>query len=172
MQAIAALAGRPIDQVGILVCDLDLALERYARLWPLGRWRCWVYGPATVPHLTYRGRPGTYSMRLALNTESPQLELIQPLEGPSIYEEWFAARGEGLHHVAIFVESLEDAVASVTGAGYAVLQSGYGYGLDGDGGYAYFDTERDLGIIVEAVEVPRRRREPDLWWPAAAAQDA
>ena len=50
-------------------------------------------------------------------------------------------------------------------AGYDLLQSGYGYGLDGDGGYAYFDTERDFGIIVEALEVPRRRREPDFTWP-------
>lgn len=50
-------------------------------------------------------------------------------------------------------------------AGYDVLQSGRGYGLDGDGGYAYFDTERDFEVIVEAIEVPKRRREPDFVWP-------
>ena len=27
-------------------------------------------------------------------------ELIQPLDGPSIYKEWLDEHGEGLHHVA------------------------------------------------------------------------
>jgi hypothetical protein len=33
-----------------------------------------------------------------------------------------------------------------------------------DGGYAYFDTQRDLGVIVEAVDPPSRMLEPDRIW--------
>lgn len=162
---IEILDGRPVDQIGIVVRDLERSLERYSRLWGGGPWRCYTYGPATVPTLTYRGEPGRFAVRLALGAGTPQLELLQPLEGPSIYHEWLEAHDEGLHHLGVFVDSIEEAVASMARAGYGVLQSGAGYGLDGDGGFAYFDTECDLGVVVEAIEVPQRRREPELVWP-------
>ncbi len=165
MGSIETLAGRPVGQVGIIGRDIDRALERSSTLWGLGPWAGYVYGPASVPMLTYRGEPGRYAMRIALAGQGPQVELLEPLEGPSIYEEWLESRPEGLHHVGVYVESLERAIESMAAAGYDLLQSGSGYGLDGDGGYAYFDTERDFGIIVEALEVPRRRREPDFTWP-------
>jgi methylmalonyl-CoA/ethylmalonyl-CoA epimerase len=157
--------GRPVGQIGIVVRDLERAFEQYGGRWGLGPWIGYVYGPETVPRLTYRGEPGRYSMRIALAGASPQVELVQPLEGPSIYEEWLEAGRGGLHHVAVYTDSLDEAIASVRDAGYDVLQSGQGYGLDGDGGYAYFDTERDFDVIVEAIEVPKRRREPDFVWP-------
>jgi methylmalonyl-CoA/ethylmalonyl-CoA epimerase len=162
---IEALGGRTVGQVGIIVPHLEQALERYTNLWGLGPWAGYTYGPATVPELTYRGAPGRYSMRLALAGRSPQVELLQPLDGPSIYHEWLEAGGRGLHHVAVIVESLRAAIASMAGSGYDLLQSGYGYGLDGDGGYAYFDTERDFNVVIEAIEQPSRRREPDFVWP-------
>lgn len=163
--AIEALAGRPVHQVGILVPDLEAALERYSSRWGLGPWAGYVYGPDTVPTLTYRGQPGSYSMRLALAGSGPQVELLEPLEGPSIYHEWLEARSHGVHHLAVRVESLPAAVEPLVAAGYELLQSGAGYGLDGDGGYAYFDTEDDFGVVLEVIEVPRRRREPDFTWP-------
>ena len=165
MTASELFGGRPVGQVGIVVRDLARAFEQYGGRWGLGPWKGYVYGPETVPRLTYRGEPGRYSMRIALAGASPQVELIEPLQGPSIYEEWLEAGRGGLHHVAVYWESLDDAIATVRDAGYDVLQSGQGYGLDGDGGYAYFDTERDFDVIVEAIEVPKRRREPDFVWP-------
>jgi methylmalonyl-CoA/ethylmalonyl-CoA epimerase len=162
---IETIAGRPVGQVGILVRDLDRALERYSSLWGLGPWTGYVYGPETLPELTYRGQPGRYSMRIALASSAPQVELIEPLEGPSIYHEWLESRSEGVHHLAVYVGSLDEAIASMGAAGYALLQSGSGYGLDGDGGYAYFDTEHDFGVALEAIEIPGRRREPDFTWP-------
>jgi methylmalonyl-CoA/ethylmalonyl-CoA epimerase len=165
MRVIDVLAGRPISQVGIVVRDLEHALEGYSARWGLGPWAGYLYGPSTVPRLTYRGEPGRYSMRLALAGRSPQVELLQPLEGPSIYHEWLDSGRAGLHHVAVLVDTLEAAIQSMGAAGYDVLQSGQGYGLDGDGGYAYFDTESDFDVIIEAIEVPQSRRRPDFVWP-------
>jgi 8-oxo-dGTP pyrophosphatase MutT (NUDIX family)/catechol 2,3-dioxygenase-like lactoylglutathione lyase family enzyme len=159
------LRGRPPGQIGILVPDLRAALSRYSRLWPVGQWACYLYGPETVPKLTYRGGNGTYSMWIGLSSSSPQIELIEPVSGPSIYEEWLATHGEGLHHVGVYVEDLAEATRIMIGAGYATIQSGYGYGVDGDGGYTYFDTERELGTVLELIERPRRRAEPDFVFP-------
>jgi methylmalonyl-CoA/ethylmalonyl-CoA epimerase len=51
-------------------------------------------------------------------------------------------------------------------AGYPVLQMGTGYGVDGDGGFAYFDTLAATSVVFEAIEVPARRRPPeDIWRP-------
>ena len=162
---IELLAGRPLGQVGIVVADLERALERYSALAGVGPWQCWTYGPESVTRLTYRGGTGDYRVRIALSSTSPQIELLQPLEGESSHRDFLQAHGEGLHHVAVFVDSLDEAIESMAGAGYDVLQSGHGTGADGSGGFAYFDTERDLSLILEAVEIPRRRREPELIWP-------
>jgi catechol 2,3-dioxygenase-like lactoylglutathione lyase family enzyme len=162
---VAFLDGRAPDQIGILVSDLEASLERYERLWGGGPWRIYTYGRGHIAWVTYREQLGTHRMRLALSVQKPQIELIQSLEGPSIYEEHLATRGEGLHHLGFHVESLDEATGAMADAGYSVIQSGGGFGLDGDGGYAYFDTERDLGVVLEAIEVPKRRREPELLWP-------
>jgi len=162
---VAALGGRPVVQVGIVVSDLDRALAAYTRLWRVGPWRCFTYGPHLLSDQTYRGGPGRYSMRIALAGHGPQLELIGPVDGPSIYEDWLEDRGEGLHHVAVTVESLAETIAAMQAAGYGVLQSGRGFGPDGDGGFAYFDTERDLGVVVEAIEEAARLREPERIYP-------
>jgi hypothetical protein len=46
--------------------------------------------------------------------------------------------------------------------GVELLRLGRGFGPDGDGGFAYFDTQSRLGVLVEAVELPARRCEPEL----------
>ena len=149
---------RRADQIGIVVRDLDAAVDRYSRSFACTRWTIYTYGPDTVPELAFRGGEGRFAMRLALSDSDPQIELIEPLEGPSLYHEWLDAHGEGLHHIGMRVPDLEEGIRE---RGYPVLQSGRGYGLDGDGGFAYLDTERDLGVILELIEVPQRRREPE-----------
>jgi catechol 2,3-dioxygenase-like lactoylglutathione lyase family enzyme len=162
---IPPIAGRPPDQIGILVADIDEAMRRYERAWNLGGWRGFHYGPDTVPVLTYRGRPGVYRITIAISPTIPQIELVEPRSGPSIYDEWRSTRGDGLHHLGFWVDSLATSVAEFEAAGYEAIQSGSGYGLDGDGGYAYFDTEAELGVVLELIEVPKRRREPDFLYP-------
>jgi len=159
------LAGLPACQIGILVRDLETAARRYSAVWGNGPWRCWTYGPALLSEQRYRGGPARFAVRVALNSATPQIELLQPIEGPSIYEEWLERHGESLHHVAVAVDSLDGAIASMERAGYGCIQLGRGFGLDGDGGFAYFDTEDELGVVLEAVERPANRREPELVVP-------
>jgi catechol 2,3-dioxygenase-like lactoylglutathione lyase family enzyme len=159
-----------VGQVGIVVADLEKRLDSYVDLWPFGEWRCYLYAPGVVPEMTYRGKPGEYAMWVALSTTEPQLELIQPVRGESIYAEFLADRGEGIHHIAVYVESLKQTISDLAADGFSLLQSGHGYGLDGDGGYAYFDTSSELGVILEALERPKRRRTPDVVWSSEHRQ--
>ena len=161
-----ALVGQGVGQVGILVPDLEDGLRVFSASGTIESWSIYTYGPRTVPRLTFRGEPGRFSVRIALGGTRPQIELMQSLEGPSVYDEWIQERGYGLHHLGFYVPSLEDAVTAMTASGFAVLQRGSGYGLDGDGGFAYFDTLDVASVILEAIEVPSRRRPPEATWPA------
>ena len=159
------LLGRPAAQIGIVVRDLEEAARRYSALWGNGPWRCWTYGPDLLSEQRYRGRASRFSVRVALNSTSPQLELLEPLEGPSVYHEWLERHGPSPHHLAVVVESVEDAIDFMAQRGYECVQLGRGFGLDGDGMFAYFDTESDLGLLLEAVVRPARRHEPELVIP-------
>jgi len=155
-----------IDQMALIVRDLDESLRRYWETLGIGPWKVYTYGPPLVPRMTYRGKVQTYRMRLAFTqVGNLQLELIQPLLGESIYQEHLDRRGEGLHHIGVFVASLDDAISEATKNGYVVIQSGRGYGKGGDGGYAYLDTEESLGTTLELIEVPRERVPPEMEFP-------
>jgi methylmalonyl-CoA/ethylmalonyl-CoA epimerase len=165
---IAGAQGRP-GQIGIVVEDMDRGLEDWGAAGHTGGgWRIWRYGPAMVSDMTYRGRRSDHSMWLAMSGTHPQVELIQPLEGRSIYVDWLQTHGPGLHHLGFYIDDVEATTAQMEEAGLEMVQSGRGMGADGTGGYAYFDTTHVLGYYVEAIQVPVLRREPHRVWPGEA----
>jgi methylmalonyl-CoA/ethylmalonyl-CoA epimerase len=156
-----------INQIALVVRDLDAALRRYWETLGVGPWKVYTYGSPLVREMTYRGRPHEYRMRLALAQVGPLvIELLQPLSGDNIYVEHLDRKGEGLHHLGIFVPSFDQAVAQAQQQGFSVLQSGRGYGRWGDGGFAYLDTEAMFGVILEVIEVPRERVPPEAEFPS------
>ncbi len=144
------------DQIAYLVPSLVAAADQWSMLFDSGDdWHFYTYNAETLKELVYRDRPGDYSIRIAITTGiEPEVELIQPLQGPSIYHEWIRDRGYGLHHIGYFVDSLEEASGIMAARGYAPIQSGFGFGVDGDGGYVYFDTADELGVMLEFIELP------------------
>jgi hypothetical protein len=128
----------------------------------IGPWDVYTYGPHRMPRMTYRGKQQPYVMKLALAYVGPTMyELIESVEGPNIYEDHLATHGEGLHHLGSAVPDVEAEIARMADAGFALLQSGHGFGLDGDGAYAYFDSGASLGCIIEAIEFPREMPPPE-----------
>jgi hypothetical protein len=163
---VVALGGSRPYQVGVVVPDLEAAMRAHGAPDGAGDvWRLWTYDENVLRERRYRGSSGTFSMRIALGGSDPQLELIQPLQGPSIYHEHLEAGGCGLHHLAFRVPDITTAIAEMEQAGYALLQAGFGFGADESGAFAYFDTVRAMGYVVEAVEPPRTRRDPEETFP-------
>ncbi|HLW59128.1 MAG TPA: VOC family protein [bacterium] len=155
-----------VDQIALVVRDLDAVMRRYWETLGVGPWKVYTYGPPLVREMTYHGRRQDYRMRLALAQAGAQtIELIQPLSPPNIYADHLDRKGEGLHHLGVFVPALDEAVADAQRRGFAVLQSGRGYGRLGDGGFAYLDTEALFGVILELIEIPRERVPPEAEYP-------
>src|SRR6516165_5946459 len=126
-----------------------------------GPWPGWVFGPQGQGR-EYRGAPAEWTLRLVLNSSSPQLEVIQPLDGPSVHADWLEERGEGFHHAGYVVRSLEQTTAEMEAAGHQVIARIHSFGADRDGAAAYYDTADKLGFLVEAVEPPARMPTPDF----------
>jgi catechol 2,3-dioxygenase-like lactoylglutathione lyase family enzyme len=155
-----------IGQVAFVVRDLERAMAAWAAL-GVAPWRIYTFSSDRLRNMTIRGRAEPHAMRLALCSVGPMTyELIEPLDGPSTYAEHLERCGEGLHHLGYYVDDIDAAVAAMAERGYAVLQAGDGFGVDGDGAYAYFDTARDFGCVLEAIVGPRRMPEPERTFPA------
>jgi len=154
------------NQVGYVVRDLDAAVRAYADRLGIGGWILYTYGAPMLKDMTYRGRPQPYRMRLAIaRCGDLQLELIQSLEGPNIYEEFLSRHGEGVHHFGIFVPDLAEGVRAMERQGYTMIQSGGRHGKLGDGGFAYFETEGLFGTTLELIQPPKERVPPEATYP-------
>jgi len=155
-----------VAQVALIVEDLDKAVESYWKLFGIGPWHIYTYGKPLVKRMTYRGEPCEYKMRVALAYIGPlRIELIEILEGDTIYAEFVKEHGYGVHHFGVLVEDIETAIAQAESAGLKMTQDGAGFGLDGDGHYAYLDTEDKIGVTIELIQRPRRRVPPERIYP-------
>ena len=98
-----------IAQVCVVVEDLDRALKTYHELLGWGPWHIYDYEPPLVHSRHLHGKEEAFTMVGAECEVQPGLwfELIQPLDGPSIYKEHLEKHGESLHHLAINMPTVE-----------------------------------------------------------------
>jgi catechol 2,3-dioxygenase-like lactoylglutathione lyase family enzyme len=149
-----------IIQVAVVVRDLEASAARQSRLLGNGPWRVYEFGPHMMKRYEHNGVPATGRTLVALNDTHPQVEILQPLSGRSIHQDWLDEHGEGLHHIAAIVESVDAVVAAADDDGIGVLSSGEGFGVDGSGKFAYLDTRSSVGMILEVIEPPTGLGDP------------
>ena len=153
--------------MAIIVEDLDKAVENYWNLFGIGNWRFYTYGKPLVRRMTYHGKPGNYRMRVALSyLGHMRIELIEMLEGDTVYADFVEGHGYGVHHFGVLVDDMEEAIAQAEAAGLKMTMDGAGFGRDGDGHYAYLDTEDKLGVTIELIERPTGRMPPEKVYPS------
>jgi hypothetical protein len=147
-------------QVGIAVADLDGAVAAYAAATGRGPFDCWTYDRTElVRESSFRGEDAPYAARVAIDAGTPQIEYIEPLAGGvSIVHEHVERYGHGLHHLGFRATDLAPVIARMEAAGYGVVQTISGWGLDGDGAAVFFDTFAALGFWTEVVTPAARRR--------------
>jgi hypothetical protein len=158
-----------IGQIGIVVRDLEQTMAQYHRLLHWGPWDVYEYESPWLHDTEVHGEPVAYTFIGAETLVGGiVIELIQPLTGPSIYEEWLATKGEGLHHILVgwAGDYLSEPAAVHAGAsgddlerrstmvrerlaaeGIEVLMSGR---IGDESQYYYLDTEPLLKIILES----------------------
>jgi hypothetical protein len=60
---------------------------------------------------------------------------------------------------------MDTALEEAKERGFRIIQEGAGFGPDGDGHYAYLDTEEMFGVIYEIIERPEARYPPESIFP-------
>jgi len=143
--------GMRITQVAIVAHDLRKTMEAYHKILGWGPWSVYEHKPPILHHQELRGKPVNYSMLGAeVHCDPIDFEILQPLEGPSIYKEHLEQRGEGLHHVSVVspAEDVDAALANFKKMGIEVLMSGR---LGENIRFYYMDSELVLKMVAETV---------------------
>ena len=102
---------------------------------------------------TYYEKPGNYSFHLYMAYSGDSLlELIQPVSGQSIFQDYLDKHPEGgVQHIAYIVPEaeLDKAISQLTNKGYPVTQS---LTLP-VAKVAFFDTCKEIGVVTEIIGV-------------------
>lgn len=120
-------------------------MANYWNIFGIGPWDFLNLRPPTLSNTIYHGKPGQFTMNYSLaNVGSMQLEPVEPVAGKSIYSDFLAEHGEGLHHLMFASDDLDELARQLNDK-FPVLQSGH---IE-DGVFTYYDTVDSLKTIWE-----------------------
>lgn len=143
---------RTAIQIGVVVRDIEQSMAALTAVFGIGPFRvvdCPL--PERQHQQFYRGRPVHFRTRQAFaDLGSVELELIQPLEGQTIWSDFLAERGPGIHHIRFNIPDEQELSAYLQGKGIGKTQEGAGIR---QGSYwANYDTEKLIGFVVEILQ--------------------
>jgi methylmalonyl-CoA epimerase len=129
-----------LDHIGVAVADLAQAL---------GRWAPLAGAPESAPEVV----PGQGVKVAFLAAGNVHVELLEPVSPESAVGRFVAKRGEGLHHLAFRVPSVDAALEEVVRRGGKVVDDRARPGARGRRvGFAH--PSAFGGVLVEFVEGP------------------
>jgi LAO/AO transport system kinase len=129
--------GASLDHLGIAVRSLDQALQFYEAQLGL--------------HVAMRQPVVQEKVNVAmLPLGEPRIELLEPTEPDSVIAKFIEKRGEGLHHVALKVPDLSNAVERLRSAGARIMNDP----RPGAGGhlYVFVHPASTGGILLELIQ--------------------
>jgi methylmalonyl-CoA/ethylmalonyl-CoA epimerase len=127
-----------IDHIGIAVRSLEDALKMYR----------------DVLGLTVSGYDDVadQGVRVAmLPAGDSRIELLEPLGDQSPIKKFMAKRGEGIHHIAIAVDNIEEALGRFKAAGMRLIDETPRTGAHGTR-IAFVHPSANHGVLLELVE--------------------
>lgn len=144
-----------LAQVAIVVHDITEACRRWSALLGQPIPTVIITDPGNQVEMTYRGHPSTAQAKLAFfDLGGVQLELIEPIGDESVWSEALRNRGECVQHIAFWVEGMQRSVDFLRERNIPMCQRGD----MGDGQYAYFDGDGEIGVTLELLEQRRASR--------------
>ncbi len=145
-----------LKQIGIVVKDVVRTAENYWNILGIGPWEIRDWGNHVLWDRTYMGKPAWARERVAHAYPGDlELELLQPVEGASIYQDWLDTHGESLHHLKFLCDDIDATSQAFIDMGFPSIQMGhFGDPKEKAGGFNYFDVP-PLKCILEPVHKPK-----------------
>ena len=141
----------PVTQLGVVVKDVDKAVEYYSSAFGIGPFDVFEWGP-DKHWVNEELSPVKYRLGMA-KLGDLEIELLQPLEGKSLHQEFLDTQGEGLQHLGFHVKDYDDIFSRFIKAGFKPLMRAEHDvpELNGQVKACYFDTQQIGGIIFELI---------------------
>ncbi len=134
-------------------------------------WRVYTFSSANTSEQTFKGSPNPSFVGKFCFAELPGsdvvYEVIQPVSGPNIFQEFLDKHDEGIHHTAWDMNDIRPfskRIEMMESKGFKCVQSG---NFAKGNRFAFFETEEPTGTCFETIdfedgfELP----EPDEWYP-------
>ena len=147
-----------IVKIGIVVKDIEKAASHYAEVFNI------ELPEIRIPDIDALPDPNAYTWyngeqkehvrcKTAIIPIKPiYIELIEPFEEPSPWNEFLNNHGPGVHYLALNIEGFEEHVNFMEKNNMPVIQKTE----KGHERYAYFDTQPKLGVTIEFKEVDKK----------------
>jgi methylmalonyl-CoA/ethylmalonyl-CoA epimerase len=142
-------------QIGIVVNNIDEATKYYQDVFGMG-----PFEKVTVSYTnaTYHGETCGYSGKRAFFNLGPvQIELIELIDGKTIHGDFLKEKGPGLHHIGFRVKDLKQAKENAQKKGLSITQD---YQRPSGFGFAYLDSDKVGGVIMELIQLPEKNQAP------------
>ena len=142
-------------KIAFVVDDIEKYLVMFAELFGIETPASDVTGSHEETQSSYRGEPTEGRARVGyIPLENIVLEFIEPVEGPSVWQDCLEQKGNGIHHLAFIVNGVEHVIGDLEDLGLPLLQNGIfpAMGAASGGRYAFLQGLDKLGFDVELLE--------------------
>ncbi len=143
-------------QVCVVVRNLEEAMRRYSTVFGIKDFVVYKVDSDHVAGITDHGQPAkSYAVQVGMaRLAGAVIELLEPLRGKSMYQDFLDQHGEGVHHVGLVVDNYDEAFKGFSSQGFAVGVDGPIVGESRTGRFTYFDTQEKLGTTFELLDFP------------------
>ena len=137
-----------VTQIGLVVENIEKAAENYADILGMEVTDIITTDPLEKANTRFQGSPTEARAKLAFfRMDNITIELIEPIDGPSTWQESLEQNGPGVHHIAFNVDDMRQTVQFLEQKGATMVQRGDFTG----GSYAYVDASNQLHVILELL---------------------
>src|ERR1700737_5538028 len=146
---------RRVHQIAWVTRDLEKSMKAGVDNLKVGPWAVLTFTEKTLKYLEVDGRRVTEPFKFLIGISwigDIQVELIQPVYGPMIYQAFIQKHGEGLHHFKerISQDDIDEVIKEYKEKGIEVTQTGQ---FREDFHY-YLNTEPKLDFVLELGNCP------------------
>lgn len=129
---------KKVDHIGIAVKDLQLALPYYTEVLQL-------------PLLGIEEVPSQNVTVAFLDAGNIKLELLEPIGEEGAVAKFIEKRGEGMHHIAFGVSSIQERMEELKAKGVQLLQDQPKQGAGG-AAVAFMHPKASFGVLYELCD--------------------
>ncbi|MHA2126788.1 MAG: VOC family protein [Promethearchaeota archaeon] len=135
-----------VNQLGFVYKDIEKQAKIMEKIYGLPTF--WFTPVAEIP-TEYKGNKSRTKGRIGFSKlGETEIELIEWREGSCPYKDFLDQGREGFHHIGIRLKDIDPYIAEFKEKGIEILYSGE----IGNGKFAYMDTEKTFGMIVELIK--------------------